>query len=224
MGLVRDVWTDHVCLSGEVGIVHAELMLITRRTMYQTVYYEPSSRVAEKMVHKAIIWMLDETDIIDDKYFTDPSYYVKLDDYEVFSMMKESQGFAEEVLSRIKSKRLFNIFYSEPIRHLENLSELISRHDYEGIQKLQRELLETWHVDPRRVIFDRIEPSSFEKESVFVEINQNISPIEEVSNIVSSLVKTRSSDMKYGVYIDKQATGLSEDKVEKDVEEIFGGR
>jgi HD superfamily phosphohydrolase len=55
MDLVKDLWTDHVCICDEEGIVHAEMMLVTRRTMYKNVYYETSSRIAEKMISRAIL-------------------------------------------------------------------------------------------------------------------------------------------------------------------------
>lgn len=199
--LIKDLWIDHVCIAGEEGIVHAEMMLVTRRTMYENVYYESSSRIAEKMISEAVVWMVEQ-DKGKKGLFQEPEEFVKLDDFELFTLLKQSGGYAEEVVNRIKEGRFFTTFSDGKVAEMSRLKEAVGREDHAEIQKMRSEIAEVLKADLERVLLDIIIRKGFEKNRVFVEINGVPSPIESVSGIIESLVKSTEREMTFAIYVD----------------------
>ncbi len=205
--LIKDLWTDHVCICNEDGIVHAEMMLVTRRTMYENVYYESSSRIAESMISKGILWMIDK-DNDKKNYFLKPEEFVKLDDCELLTLLKHSGGFAEEIVNKIKEGRFFSSLIEGKVVENNRLKEAVGRRDQSEIESINNEIANVLDVDPERVLLDVIVRKGFEKNRVFVEIGEIPRPIEDVSGIIRSLIKSLEKEMTFGIYID-------DEKVEK---------
>ncbi|RLG05116.1 MAG: hypothetical protein DRN65_07290 [Thaumarchaeota archaeon] len=224
IGRIKDLWSDHVCICDESGIALAELLLVTRRTMYERVYYESSSRIAEKMIQKAIIWMLDNNKI-DKDLFLNVNKYVTLDDFELFTLLKEAGGYAYEILNRIKKREIFDCYFLEKVGNYPRLKDAVAREDQKELNKLNLEIAEKFDTSPERVILDIIRRRPFEKNRVFVEVEGVPSPLEEVSNIVQSLAKSIQSDTTFGIYVDRQHVNIEKDKSNliKQIEDILGG-
>jgi len=219
--LAKDLWKNHVCIIGEGGVVLAEMLLVTRRTMYEKVYYETSSRIAEKMIERAIIWML-ENHRLPKTLFSDLRKFVTLDDFELFSRMKRSKGYPSEILDRIKNGDFFEPVISKKVEATERLKEAVARDDQQDIQKMNSELAQKWKTDEERVLLDVVERQPFERDRVFVESNGKVKNLEDISPIVESLVQSMESVATFGVYVDKGKVKIEEDKLKKDIEDILG--
>lgn len=220
--LVKDLWNDHVCLCNEDGIVHAEMMLVTRRTMYENVYYEPSSRIAENMISRAILWMIDQ-DKEKKNLFLKPEEFVKLDDFELFMLLKQSGGYAREIVDRIKQGRFFSPFFEGKVAEMSRLKDAVSRKDRVEIKKINTEIADALDADLERVLLDIIIRKGFEKNRVFVEIGDIPKPIEDVSAIIGSLVKAIEKEMTFGIYIDDEKIETKANKLSEVLPILRGG-
>lgn len=219
--LIKDLWTDHVCICNEDGIVHAEMMLVTRRTMYENVYYEPSSRIAENMISSAILWMIDKNRDLKEM-FLKPEEFVKLDDFELLSLLKHSGGYAEEIVNRIKEGRFFANLAGGKINEMNRLRDAVGREDHTEIKAIRNEIAEVLNAEPERVLLDIITRKGFERDRVFVEIGDIPKPIEDVSDIIESLAKSIEKEMTFGIYIDNEKVVTKGNKL-KDVISVLKG-
>jgi HD superfamily phosphohydrolase len=85
------------------AIVSTELFLLLWKSMYTLVYLIQSSRIAEKMLEKAILTAIrDGTSIQDD--IKDLDKYIELDESVLLNKLKTSEGFPKEIYQRIFEK------------------------------------------------------------------------------------------------------------------------
>lgn len=91
---------------GLKAIVCAELFLLLWKSMYDLVYLVQSSRIAEKMLEKAILHAVrKQQDIRDDIKELDK--YLDLDESKLTSKLSECKGFPKEVVERLKTADLY---------------------------------------------------------------------------------------------------------------------
>jgi HD superfamily phosphohydrolase len=222
INLVKDLWADHVCICNEDGIVHAEMMLVTRRTMYENVYYETSSRIAEKMTSSAILWMVEQQS--DQKaLFLEPQKFIELDDFELFSKLKNSGGYSAEIVNRIKEGKFFEPFLEGKVAEVSRLKDAVVRNDYEEIRKINNEISDKLGTEPERALLDVIIRKGFERNRVYVDIGNVSKPLEAVSDIIRTLVDSIEKEMTFGVYVDSEKVDTKNNKSKQAVLSILKG-
>lgn len=87
-------------------IVCAELFLLLWKSMYDLVYFVQSSRIAEKMLEKAILCAVrNECEIKDD--IQDIDKYLELDEPKLISRLRESGSFPQEIAEGLKTASLY---------------------------------------------------------------------------------------------------------------------
>lgn len=219
LGKMNDISEDHVCIIGDEGVVLCEVLLTIRKTMYETVYYDKTSRRAEKMLEKAVNWMLDNKKLRKDE-FNDPKKFVRLDDFELFSRMREAEGFASQILDRIKRGTPYVQTYSQSVRELRRLREALVRKDQRTLRKMEDELANRWHLDAEQLIVDVITVRAFERGKVFVNREGQTNLLEEVSPLARSLTSLSKLEGKVAIYTDK--ANVHKNKIERDVIEVLG--
>jgi len=221
--LVKDLWTDHVCICNEEGVVHAEMMLVTRRAMYENVYYETSSRIAEKMISNAILWMIKQNKNTKDM-FLDPRIFITLDDFELFALLKQSGEYAAEIVKRIKEGRFFDLFVEGKVAEVDRLKAAVIKKDYKEIETIQKEIAKELQTEPERVLLDIIVKKSFERNRVFTQIGGKVKPLEEVSAIIEALVSSIEKEMTFGIYVDGEKVKKKNNKHKQTIVNILGGK
>lgn len=77
----------------------AEIYLLIWKNLYDLVYYVANSRIAEKMLEKAILIAAEEPTF--KKLFTETEEYSKLTDSNLEIRLKEINGFPREIVDRI---------------------------------------------------------------------------------------------------------------------------
>lgn len=219
---IKDLWTDHVCICNEDGIVHAEMMLVTRRTMYENVYYETSSRIAENMISRAILWMKDNQKIEKD-LFLDPQSFVRLDDFELFAILKNCKGYPEEVVQRIKEGRFYSTCLEDKVANMKRLKDAVARKDLGEIDRINLEIATELKIDPERVLLDVIERKGFERNRVFVQVDDVAKPLEDISSVTKALINSIEREVTFGVYIDTEKIQISDNNLEKVKNILRGG-
>lgn len=219
---IKELWTDHVCICNEDGIVHAEMMLVTRRTMYENVYYETSSRIAENMISRAILWMIDEKKIEKD-LFLNPQSFVALDDFELFALLKNCKGYSEEIVQRIKEGKFYSICLEDKVANMKRLKDAVARKDLNEINKINVEIANELKIDPERVLLDVIERRGFEKNRVFVQTDHEAKPLEDISSVTRALINSIEREVTFGIYVDPTKIQIDDNKLEKVKNILRGG-
>jgi hypothetical protein len=219
---IKDLWTDHVCICNEDGVVHAEMMLITRRTMYENVYYETSSRIAENMISRAIMWMIEQ-DKTKESLFLNPENFVRLDDFELFALLKNSGGYAEQTVQRIKEGRFFKVILQDKVASMKRLKDAVARKDRDEIMNINIEVAKELETDQERVLLDIIKRKGFERNRVFVQIDDEAKPLEDMSGVIRALINSIEKEMTFGIYVDTEKTQIDDNKLKKVKNVLRGG-
>lgn len=95
------------------AIVTAELFVIIWKSMYDLVYHVEQSRIAEKMLEKAILSCSKDSEVC--KIFTDVDRYIEIFDDQLLDLLsKQGDEFSKMVVESIKRKRLYRKI-DEPI-------------------------------------------------------------------------------------------------------------
>jgi len=219
----ENVYEDHTCVSGEEGVVLCELLLIIRRTMYKSVYYESKSRVAEKMVYKAILSMLEDK-LLQKKDLTDPHRFIELDDIELFGRMQEAKGFPARIVNFLKRGITYKSIELGTIEEFDTLKEAVVRKRYGDIRRMEKELAGRWNASPQEVIIDLIQIKAFEEEKVFVEIEpEKLTFLEKISKVAQSLISPFELEGKVFIYVDTDKIKTEEGRILEDAQTILGG-
>src|SRR5207249_6665130 len=165
-------------------------------------------------------WMLDNKELRKDE-FVDPRKFVGLDDFELFSRMREAGAFPSKILDGIKKGRLFFESYTGSVRNLRRLREALARKRLDLVKKMENELAEKWRMDHEQVVVDVISVRAFQRGKVFVNRGDQTNLLEEVSPLASSLTSLSELEGKVAIYTEKEDT--HKNKTAGDVAKVLGG-
>ncbi len=192
MRLINKIYfEDRRLIIDSGGLRAAESLLISRFMMYPTVYFHHVCRIAEKMYEKALEKCLADELI-------DPEKLFRMDDYDVISFLRDREGYAGEMMSRIDSRKLMKraIYVNLP-RIGVDVTKVDPRH-------AEEEIAEISHIDPDYVIVD-IPPLGETRElNARVNIDGELMELEEISPLVNALKNGHGEGWKMGVYTLKE--------------------
>jgi len=167
------------------GIQAAASLLVSRLLMHPTVYYHHVCRISEAMVSSGVRHMIDDG--------KSPKEIRSLDDMELFSLMASEGGYAAEMVSRIKSRKLFKrAVYLGP--------EGIEPGHISSERRVGQEIAEEAGVEPSYVLVD-IPPFPESAEGDFPVLAEGeVRPLREVSPLVDILERAHRATWRFGVY------------------------
>lgn len=188
-----------------------EALLTSRFHMIKTVYSHHTAEIAEKMLQRALEDFLSNGNRLEK--------IMRMDDYEAYNALINTEGVAGKLYSRIRDRRLFK-------RSLVWDEDAISR---EQLQRLEEEI-----TDPREVE-DKISeeagvprhhvivnpPSTPEIEDISIRVKKNgkIRNMSEVSPIPEALTEAEWQTVRMNVYApktEKNEVGKAAEKVLQD--------
>ena len=185
------------------GIKAAESLLISRYLMYSTVYYHHVCRISKKMFEKALDLMIRDG-------LLSAHDLRSMDDYDITCLMRNSDGFPKEIITRLDNRDLYKRALYVPLHQVGIDIERVE------IEEAEREIAETAGVDPLEVIVD-IPPIEVEDFDIPVEVDGEKINIVEVSPLVKSLKEAHLRSVTLGVYTTQENVG----KVSKAASEYF---
>ena len=185
------------------GIKAAESLLISRYLMYSTVYYHHVCRISKKMFEKALDLMIRDG-------LLSANDLRSMDDYDITCLMRNSDGFPKEIITRLDNRDLYKRALYVPLHQVGIDIERVE------IEEAEREIAETAGVDPLEVIVD-IPPIEVEDFDIPVEVDGEKINIVEVSPLVKSLKEAHLRSVTLGVYTTQENVG----KVSKAASEYF---
>lgn len=109
---------------GLKAIVCAELFLLLWKSMYDLVYLAQSSRIAEKMLEKAILYAVrKQHDIKGDIQKLDK--YLDLDESKLTSRLSKCSGFPKEVIERLKTADLYILTFDRELEVFDTNTKFV---------------------------------------------------------------------------------------------------
>lgn len=144
--------------NSQQAIATTELFLIMWKSMYVIVYHIQDSRIAEKMLEKAILLNTDDSEFVEK--FKNTEHFLELYDDNLLRMLMESKGNSGELVNNIRTNRLYKILVDVELdqdhfrmspKFLASLSEENEVSDY-----LSLELNKHYGQDDYRYICDII--------------------------------------------------------------------
>ncbi len=174
----------------EGGIRAAESMLVSRYMMYSAVYYHHVCRIAKKMFEKALVWLVENGTI-------SAKDLQKMDDYDIISLMRKSEGFPKFVVESLDRRDLFKrAIYVSLDKVGVNVEKI-------NPWRAEEHIAEISGVSEEFVIVD-IPERREEEYGALVEVDGEVRRIDEVSKLVQALKNMQKDLMKLGVYTKKE--------------------
>jgi uncharacterized protein len=176
---------DLVVESG--GIQAATSLLISRLLMHPAVYYHHVCRISECMISGGIRRMIEDG--------IEAGEIKAMDDVELFSSMTTHGGIAEEMVSRIKSRRLFKRAVYVGLESLEPCSRFGGNE-----RRIAQEIADQAGLETDYVLVDNPVLPDAEEGDFPVLVDGEVKPLRDVSPLVAILEKANRANWRFGVY------------------------
>jgi uncharacterized protein len=176
---------DLVVESG--GVQAATSLLISRLLMHPAVYYHHVCRISECMISGGIRRMIDDG--------VEAAEIKAMDDEELFASMTAHGGIAAEMVSRIKSRRLFKRAVYVDLECLESHSR-----SWGNERRIAQEIADQAGLDPDYVLVDNPSLPDAEEGDFPVLVEGEVKPLRDVSPLVAILEKANRANWRFGVY------------------------
>lgn len=96
------------------SLATGEIFIVIWKNMYELVYYVTSSRIAEKMIEKAVILKIDEDNQFK-SYFSDIAKFIELDDENLFSLLSDGRGMSSKLTRSVRENDLYLLGYEQEL-------------------------------------------------------------------------------------------------------------
>ncbi|MCS7120089.1 MAG: HD domain-containing protein [Nitrososphaerota archaeon] len=138
-------------LTVDIGALSAlESFILARIESFKSIYFHRVGRAVQIMLASALELAKDELGLTD---FSSPEEYLSLDDYVLWTKLKENEK-SREIIERLERRRLIKCVYDPPPFYLKDRI-VPSIFNVEGIRNIMRdEIAEEAGVDPEKVIID----------------------------------------------------------------------
>lgn len=168
------------------GIQAATSLLISRLLMHPAVYFHHVSRISECMISGGIRRMIEDGNAAQE--------IKDMDDSELLTSMAQAGGYAAEMVSRIKSRRLFKRAVYIGLEDIDlNLLKLSD-------QRIAQEIADEAGVSNDYVLVDNPRlPGSGEGDFPAL-IDHDMKPLRDVSPLVAILESAHKATWRFGIY------------------------
>ena len=166
-----------------------ESLLISRTLMYQTVYRHHTKRIIESMFKHALNFLFDMK-MIDYKRF------VRFDDLDIISILRNSKGYGKDIIRRIDNRILFKQFFQE---NISAISENFRRDMEESVEKIEKKISQDFGIQKGYLLIDMPEMRLSEFKIVF-ETENGLKKIDELSALAKALERSEWDKLTFCIY------------------------
>ncbi len=212
-------------------ITIAEIFLLIWRSMYELVYYIPTSRTAEKMLEKALLLECQYNSEIK-KCFSSIQKYTQLYDEHLLRLLEQGLPFSKQIVETIfKKGEVYPLIFDESVKDLLSrkvvgdsfIQALNNETLIEDIaDQLSLEVCRELGVDNYSVIVDIIRsktPETIHLESVDIKTG---SPIELKDK--SNVIKALEPQIRVKAYVSSEVNKkVKKENINRKVEEVISG-
>jgi HD superfamily phosphohydrolase len=213
-------------------ITSAQIFLLIWRSMYELVYYIQTSRIAEKMLEKALLLECQSNSEIKE-YFTSIQKYTRLYDEHLLRLLEEGSQFSKQIVEAIfKKGEVYQQVYVEDVKNLsrkvaeESFIEALNNESrIEDIaDQLSLEVCEELKLNSYSVIVDIIRSKI--PETIHLEnVETKTSPPNELKE-KSEIIKAFEPQIRIKAYVNSEASEEVKKKninINKKIEEVISG-
>jgi HD superfamily phosphohydrolase len=168
------------------GVQAATSLLISRLLMHPSVYYHHVCRISECMISSGIRSMIEDG--------ASAAEVKGMDDVQLFTSLEAAGGYAAEMNSRIRSRKLFKRAVYIGVENLE--PSLLRVSD----RILAQEIAAEAGVDVDYVLVDNPPLPDTIEGSFPALVGEVVRPLREVSPLVSILERAHRATWRFGVY------------------------
>lgn len=169
------------------GIQAATSLLISRLLMHPAVYYHHVCRISECMISAGIRRMIGDG--------IGAGEIKLMDDEQLFSSMIDHEGIAADMVSRIKSRRLFKRAVYVGLESLESYSR-----SWGNERRIAQEIADQAGLDPDYVLVDNPALPDSEEGDFPVLVDGEVKTLRDVSPLVAILEQANRANWRFGVY------------------------
>lgn len=181
------------CLLGlkneDEAIITAEIFTLIWKSMYDLVYHIESSRIAEKMLEKAVISACEDHSNIKN-FFSDTSEYVKLHDDMLLNELEKIEGYPSKTVDRIKQRNLYVKILEMKLDEasIKSIQKILDEDENELSDRLSSEISTEFKVCRYQLICDIIK-TRYAKDIRIDNLDETGEPIEinSRSQIIASI-------------------------------------
>ncbi len=143
-----DILDGNLSVDG-TAVATLESFLLARLESFRTIYFHRASRAVQIMIVKALESAKDELGLLD---FEEPIDYLRLDDYKVWSDLRECKQ-SKKIIEDLENRRLLKCSYERTVYAREELvSNIITK---EGVRKeMEKEIAKKARVPEDDVFID----------------------------------------------------------------------
>ncbi len=168
------------------GVQAATSLLISRLLMHPSVYYHHVCRISECMISAAIRRMIEEG--------ANAGAVKEMDDIELFNCLERAGGYAAEMASRIKSRRIFKRAVYVGLECLDPSVLKVSE------KMLAQEIAHEAGIDANYILVDNPSLPDAPEGNFPALVEGKVRPLREVSPLVSILERAQKATWRFGIY------------------------
>jgi uncharacterized protein len=168
------------------GVQAATSLLISRLLMHPSVYYHHVCRISECMVSAGIRRMIEEG--------TAASSVKDMDDIELFNSLQGAGGYAAEMASRIRSRRIFKRAVYIGLERLDPTVLKVSE------KMLGQEIAHEAGIDADYILVDNPTLTDTPEGNFPALVEGEVRPLRDVSPLVSILERAHRATWRFGIY------------------------
>jgi HD superfamily phosphohydrolase len=190
-------FNDELVLT-EKGVLPAEYLLFSRFLMHPTVYNHHTGRIAQLMLLNALEAFIIESSAESKDY---AAALRTMDDSEINIALRNAGGYPNEMITRLKERRLFKRAIYTNVSELD-ASAAEGLRDKLKVREVEAELSKRAGVDKQYVLLDYQKPKGeeLEESAAKVVIGNEFRSLRDVSSLVSMLSREFEQNYKIGVY------------------------
>ncbi|MBM3308688.1 MAG: HD domain-containing protein [Candidatus Altiarchaeales archaeon] len=166
-----------------------ESLLINRNLMYQTVYRHHTKRIAESMFLHAVQRLVSDGGV-------SLGQLASMDDLQLMTLLRNSEGYPKEMLSRLDERKLFKTCFTDKIISFRKDFRERLVGEESGIET---QIYSDYGIPEGYLFVDAPEPS-FSEFKVRIEHNGSLQRIDKVSLLARALEKSEQEKLTVGVY------------------------
>jgi HD superfamily phosphohydrolase len=204
---------DKTLVVDRKGVGSVENILVARGLMYSSVYFHKTVRIAELMLSKAL----------ENLENPEPFEFFRMTDSEIMNSLKEMGSFQNEIITRLKYRRLFKQAYAVSFNDLDE-SEQTRLREFDTVEvrrTKEQELEDAFGIPPGHVIVDvphqellRTEPR-LNKTDIGIYDNGTIRSLDEFTPVAGAIRSRVAPDWALMVITDERYRDVVADRAEK---------
>jgi len=168
------------------GVQAATSLLISRLLMHPSVYYHHVCRISECMISAGIRRMIEDG--------AAAGTVKDMDDIELFNCLERSGGYAAEMASRIRARRIFKRAVYVGLECLDPSVLKVSE------KMLAQEIAHEAGIDADYILVDNPSLPDAPEGNFPALVEGEVKPLREVSPLVSILERAQKATWRFGIY------------------------